>query len=135
MSELAPGSPWKATVLLAAALPCLAPRRAFAIACTPRSHRPPVGGCFARWTSPRQPSRKERKTSQNPGLATFRRAGAMRRCDTTEAHAAVLQQRPEILGASGSDYGQFQHGGGLHSGLGPFCDGGGQDLRRRRACA
>jgi cytochrome c len=46
---------------------------------------------------PRQPRRERRKTSQYPALATFRRAGWMRRSDTTGAKVAVLQHRPDFL--------------------------------------
>ena len=95
----------------------------------------PVGRLFRPPDQRRQPPADRRKTSQNPGLATFRRASPRRRSDTTGGTAGVLQQRPEFLALSGSDYGQFQHGCGLRSGLGPLRDGGGQGLQRRGSSA
>jgi hypothetical protein len=60
MSELAPGSPWKAMTLLA-----FDPARARAIVDAPQSALIRAKSCG-----------KARKTLQNPGLATFRRASA-----------------------------------------------------------
>ena len=73
---------------------------------------------------------EERKTPQNPALATFRRASPRPRSDTTGRDWGRATATSGILGASGSDYGQFQHGCGLRSGLGAVRDGGGQSLQR-----
>jgi hypothetical protein len=59
MSELAPGSPWKAMVL-----PALLPARPLAISIAPPTR-----------------DAKDRKTLQNLRLATFRRANAAARME------------------------------------------------------
>src|SRR3990167_1683208 len=121
MSEFAPGSPWKAMMLLALPLllPLLLPlpTRAFAMSRSLPTARP-----------------EARRQAKNPAKSET--------CDVPprEPHAAIgyywrrwgrATATSENIADPGTDYGQFQHCCGLHSGLGPFRDGGWQGFQRR----
>src|SRR5262249_22674695 len=96
MSELAPGSPWKATVLLAAALPCLAPRRAFAIARLPAL----IGRLWAAVSPVGQVRVNHPVKSEKPRkIRDLRRSAARGRCGD-----AILLRRTRPCYSSGRKF-------------------------------
>src|ERR1700736_1294654 len=129
MSELAPGSPWKAITLEALS--------AFAISRTPPALAPVTvlpAGCFARWIGAvnRPRSAKNLAKSETCDVPPREPDASIRYYWPACGHATASSG---IFGALGFDYGQFQHGRGLRSGLGPLRDGGGQGLQRGRPSA